>query len=157
MNETKIKFIKNDFTDLLQQLKPEQKGKWGLMNAHQMVEHVTAFFKISTGRLNFRLVSPVEHLPKLREFLWSDKEFRENTKGPESVIPAEPLPVHHATIGIAIEKLEREISSFFETFKNDPEKKTLHPVFGELNFEDWVQLHYKHVMHHAKQFDLLQR
>ncbi len=155
MKESKIKFIKTDFIALLHSLTSEQKGKWGLMNAQQMIEHVTAFFKISTGRISFSLVSPAEHLPKLREFLWSDKEFRENTKGPETVIPAEPLPIRHATIGIAIEKLEREINSFFEIFKNDPEKKIVHPVFGELNFEDWLQLHYKHIRHHAKQFDLL--
>ena len=46
MNETKIKFIKNDFTDLLQQLQPEQKGKWGLMNAHQMVGNQIPFFSV---------------------------------------------------------------------------------------------------------------
>ena len=155
MQESKIKFIKTDFIGLLQPLTPELKGKWGLMNAQQMVEHVTDFFKISTARISFPLVSPLEQLPKLREFLWSDKEFRENTKGPESIIPAVPLPMRHLTIQIAIEKLEREVDSFFETFKNNTEKKVLHPVFGELNFEDWVQLHFKHTQHHAKQFDLL--
>ncbi len=155
MQEIKSNFIKNEFTTLLHNLNREQKGKWGLMNAQQMVEHVTDFFKISTERLSFPLVTPLEHLPKLREFLWSDKEFKENTKGPISVIPAEPLPLRNATISVAIDKLEKEIKLFFEFFKNDSEKKTLHPVFGELNFEDWIQLHYKHIIHHAKQFELL--
>ena len=155
MNESKIKFIKTDFIALLKPLAPEQRGKWGLMNAQQMVEHVTDFFKISTNRISFPLVSPLEQLPKLKEFLWSDKEFRENTKAPESIIPAVPLPMHHPTIQIAIEKLEREIDLFFEIFKNNREKIAAHPVFGELNFEDWVQLHYKHTQHHAKQFELL--
>jgi len=155
MIDSKIKFIKTDFIALLTPLLPEQKGKWGLMNAQQMVEHVTDFFKISTGIISFPLVSPVEQLPKLREFLWSDKEFRENTKAPESIIPAVPLPMRYPTIQIAIRKLESEVDSFLETFKNDSERKVLHPVFGELNFEDWVQLHYKHTQHHAKQFYLL--
>ena len=155
MNESKIKFIKTDFIALLKPLVPEQKGKWGLMNAQQMVEHVTDFFKISTGRISFPVVSPAEQLPKLKEFLWSDKQFRENTKAPENIIPADPLPIRYPTIQIAIEKLDREIGSFFETFKNDLEKKASHPVFGELNFDDWVQLHYKHLQHHAKQFELL--
>lgn len=155
MQIKKVQFIQNDFTKLLNNLKPEQTGKWGLMNAQQMVEHVIDFFKISTGKLFFPIVSSPEHLPKLREFLWSDKEFKENTKGPTSVIPAEPLPIRNITISVAIDKLQNEINLFFEFFKNDAEKKTTHPVFGELNFEDWVQLHYKHVIHHAKQFELL--
>ena len=37
-------------------------------------------------------------------------------------------------------------------FKNNPAAKTSHPVFGDLDFEEWVLLHYKHVTHHLKQF-----
>jgi hypothetical protein len=48
--------------------------------------------------------------------------------------------------------LERQVQYFFQYFSGDEEKKTLHPVFGELNFEEWVQLHHKHVKHHLKQF-----
>jgi oxepin-CoA hydrolase/3-oxo-5,6-dehydrosuberyl-CoA semialdehyde dehydrogenase len=155
MNETKIQFIQSDFIKRLEHLPAEQKGKWGLMNAQQMVEHVTSFFKISTGRLSFPLVTPVEHLPKLRAFLWSDGEFRENTKAPGNIIPAEPLPAYNANMSIAIQKLEKEIALFFDSFKNDVSKKVLHPVFGELNYEDWIQLHYKHLLHHAKQFNLV--
>ena len=155
MNEEKLKFIQTDFVTLLDQLSAEQTGKWGLMNGQQMVEHVTSFFKVSTGRLVFPLVTPAELLPKLRAFLWSEAEFKENTKAPGNVIPAAPLPVHNASTTIAIEKLKKEINLFLETFKNDPTTKILHPVFGELNFEDWVQLHHKHLIHHAKQFNLL--
>jgi len=38
---------------------------------------------------------------------------------------------------------------------DDKLKTTLHPVFGELNFEEWILLHYKHVTHHLKQFGLI--
>ena len=31
----------------------------------------------------------------------------------------------------------------------------LHPVFGELNFEEWALLHYKHVTHPLRRFGLL--
>lgn len=51
--------------------------------------------------------------------------------------------------------LERSIKAFEDHFKDDAGKKTSHPVFGELKFEEWVLLHYKHVMHHAKQFGLV--
>ena len=152
MDQTKIDYLKN-FIPLLANLKGDEKGKWGKMNAQQMTEHVSAFFKVSTQKIHFPLTTPLEHLPKYKEFLWSDKEFKENTKAP--VLPEEPLPLHYATMQLAIDDLKKSLADFFEFFKNDPLKTTLHPAFGELNFDEWVQLHYKHVTHHVKQFGLM--
>lgn len=155
MNQEKIKFIQQQFILLVQTLSINTKPKWGLMNAQQMVEHVTAFFNISTEKIKFPLVTPEEHLPKLKAFLHSDKPFQENTKAPESVIPATPLPLQYADMPTAINKLQQAIDDFFIFFKDDKSKTTLQPVFGYLNFEDWILLHYKHCMHHARQFNLI--
>ncbi|MEO5782016.1 MAG: DUF1569 domain-containing protein, partial [Ginsengibacter sp.] len=81
------------------------------------------------------------------------KEFKENTKAP--VLPEEPLPLRYTTMQQAKEELTKSVDEFFEFFKNDADKKTLHPAFGELNFDEWVQLHHKHVIHHLKQFVLM--
>lgn len=155
MTEEKRAFLKNDLITLLQKLKGDEKGKWGKMNAQQMVEHLSSFFKVSTEKLHFDLTTPTEHLPRYREFLMSDKEFKENTKAPASVLPEEPLPLQYSTMQESMDDLECNIEDFFEYFKNDPFKTTLHPAFGELNFDQWVQLHHKHVTHHLKQFGLL--
>ncbi len=155
MNQTKINFLQNDIIHRLKNLETNTKGKWGVMNAQQMVEHVAAFFKISTEKIKFPLVTPTEHLEKFKAFLLSDKEFKENTKAPKEIIGDEPLPLQHSSMKGAIDELENEIKTFFEYFKHHPLKKTLHPVFGELNFSEWVQLHHKHVTHHFKQFGLL--
>lgn len=155
MDEQKWNFISKEYTPLLLNLPGDAAGKWGKMNAQQMVEHVTAFFLVSSGKIKFPLVTPVEHLPKYKEFLLSDKQFRENTKAPTGIIGEEALPVRYANMKEAIEKLEASIAAFEEYFKEDAEKKTVHPVFGELNFEEWVLLHYKHVMHHSRQFGLV--
>ena len=155
MDEQKLKFITIDCIPLFKNLTADAVGKWGKMNAQQMAEHVTAFFKVSTEKIKFDLVTPAEHLPKYKEFLLSDKEFRENTKAPAGVIGEEPLPLRYANMEEALGKLTEAIADFENYFKADPDKKTLHPVFGELNFEEWVLLHYKHVTHHLKQFGLL--
>jgi hypothetical protein len=68
------------------------------------------------------------------------------------VLPEEPLPLRSGSMDEALAELEREVSSFFDYFSENQQKKTLHPAFGELNFEEWVQLHHKHVKHHLKQF-----
>lgn len=153
MNQEKFNFISTEFILLLNALPAETVGKWGKMNGQQMVEHLAGFFKVSTGKIKFPLVTPVEHLPRYKEFLNSDKEFRENTKAP--VLPEEPLPVRFATMNESINELDRDIKEFVNLFSNNEELKTTHPVFGELNFDEWVLLHYKHVTHHLRQFGLI--
>ena len=155
MNQEKFNFLKNKFLPLLKNLPADAKGKWGKMNGQQMVEHVSGFFAVSYEKLKFPLVTPVEHLPKYKEFLMSEKEFRENTKAPDNVLPEEPTPLRNASMDEAIKALEKSVHYFFTYFSENPDKKTLHPVFGELNFAEWVQLHHKHVTHHLKQFGLI--
>lgn len=155
MDQDKLNFITKEYIPLLKNLQPGSIGKWGKMNGQQMVEHVAAFFYVSSEKIKFDLVTPPEHLPKFKEFLLSDKEFRENTKAPLNVIGEEPLLLRYATMSEAMENLKRSIAVFEAYFKDDPAKKTVHPVFGELNFEEWVLLHYKHVTHHLRQFELL--
>jgi oxepin-CoA hydrolase/3-oxo-5,6-dehydrosuberyl-CoA semialdehyde dehydrogenase len=130
-------------------------ANWGKMNFQQMIEHVADFFKVSTNKIQLPLVSNAEHLPKLREFLLSDKPFRENTKAPAAIIPDEPLPVRNETIEIATSKLEKQIQNFVTYFEQNKDAVTTHPVFGPLNFDEWILLHYKHVQHHCKQFGLI--
>ena len=153
MDEQKLTFLTDKFIPLLKNLPASAIGKWGKMNGQQMVEHVAGFFKVSTGKIHFPLVTPVEHLPKYKEFLLSEKEFRENTKAP--VLPEEPMPLRFATMQEAVDDLEKEVKEFVKKFSSGEIIIAQHPVFGDLNFEEWVLLHYKHVVHHAKQFRLM--
>lgn len=155
MDVQKLNFVTKESVLLFKNLSADSMGKWGKMNAQQTVEHLAAFFNVSAGKIKFDLVTPVEHLPKYKEFLLSDKEFRENTKAPTSVIGEEALPLLYANMEAALEKLTESIAAFENYFKDEPLKTSLHPVFGELNFEEWVLLHYKHVTHHLRQFELM--
>jgi oxepin-CoA hydrolase/3-oxo-5,6-dehydrosuberyl-CoA semialdehyde dehydrogenase len=152
MDQQKLNFIKGEFLNRLQSLPADAKGKWGKMNGQQMVEHVAGFFKVSTDKIKFPLVTPVEHLPKFKDFLLSDKEFRENTKAPADVVPEEPVAVSKSSMKEALEELREEVNHFVKYFEDHPGARTTHPVFGELDFDEWVLLHYKHVTHHLKQF-----
>ena len=155
MDTQKLQFVIKESLPLFKNIKGDAIGNWGIMNGQQMLEHVAAFFAVSVGKIKFDLVTPLEHLPKYRDFLFSDKEFRENTKAPLSVIGEETLPLRYASMEEALENLIKSIIDFENYFKVDAEKKTLHPVFGELNFEEWVLLHYKHVRHHLRQFGMM--
>ncbi len=150
--EDKILLLKDDIHFLCTQVAENQKSNWGKMNAWQMLEHVALFFQLSSGKISYDIVTPEADLPKYRSFLLSDKPFRENTLAPEGIIPLEPLPVTQPTFAEAIRQLDADafgFFSFFHTFQGT----TNHPVFGPLNFEDWVALHSKHLTHHRRQFE----
>lgn len=153
MDQQKLYFLSTRLIPLLKSLPVDRLRRWGKMNPQQMIEHLSGFFRVSTNKLHFPLVTPEDQLPKLKEFLRSEKEFRENTKAP--VLPEEPMPVQFASLSDAVDDLEKEINDFLNLFNNEVDLTTQHPVFGNLNFEDWVLLHYKHAAHHLKQFGLL--
>ncbi|MCW3092179.1 MAG: hypothetical protein JWP81_3248 [Ferruginibacter sp.] len=153
MDTAKLNFLSTELVPLLKTLRQDTAMQWGKMNAWQMVEHLAAFFRVSTNKLHFPLVTPADQLPKFKQFLQSDKPFRENTRAP--VLPEEPLPVQFASFEDAINDLEKEIKDFVHQFTTQLGLTTQHPVFGDLNFDEWVLLHHKHVSHHLKQFGLL--
>ncbi len=155
MDVLKRDFIIKACLPIFKSLSATAVSKWGKMNGQQMVEHVTAIFIVSTGKIKTDLVTAVEQLPHFKVFLLSDKPFRENTKAPVNIIGEEPSPTRYANMEAALEKLASAISDFENYFNADTEKKTMHPVFGELNYAEWVLFHYKHVTHHLRQFGLI--
>lgn len=152
MNNAKEIFLKKDFVPLLEKLKANEKGKWGIMNAQQMVEHFADAVKNANGKLVLPLLNEGERLQKYREFLMSEEPFKENTKNP--LIPEEGVPLRRPDMPSAINKLQKELDYFFEIFENHPELKTGNAFFGELNYEMNIQLLHKHAMHHLRQFRL---
>lgn len=122
------------------------------MNVQQMIEHFTDVMMVASGKIKLPVATPPDRLPKFREFMMSEKPFKENTKSP--VLAEEPVPLKKHTKEAAIGKLQEEIIYFFETFEKSPGLKTSNPVFGELDFEMNIQLLYKHALHHLKQFGI---
>lgn len=155
MDTSKIDFITTGFLQKLEGLTEAGRPMWGVMNAQEMVEHLADFFNVATEKIKVELVTPEEHLPRYMEFLMSDKPFKENTKAPVTLIGEKPLPLRFASLHEAKNNLKKAVEDFTGYFKELTERKTLHPVFGELNFDEWTRLHYKHVVHHLTQFSLL--
>ena len=153
MNEDKINFLKNDFIFLLKHLAPDAQGSWGVMNGHQMVEHLVDVVKNASGKLKLPNVNEGEKLEKARAFMMSDKPFAENIRNP--FISQTPPAPRKVTIQAAIEKLQQELNYFFEVFDKNPALTTHNAFFGELDFAANVHLLYKHAKHHLKQFGLV--
>jgi len=152
MSLGKENFLRTKFISLLQRLEANTPARWGKMNLQQMIEHFTDVTMVASGKIKLPIATPADKLQKYREFMLSEKQFKENTKSP--VLPPEPLPLKKHTKEAAIGKLQEELIYFFEVFENEPAKKTVHPAFGELNFEENIQIMHKHAVHHLRQFGI---
>ncbi len=150
MHLNKENFLRTQLVPLLQRVPAGTIPRWGKMTFHHMVEHLADVWKVANGSIRLELLTPPEKLPALREFLMSELPFRENTKS--QALPEGLLPLRTHTVQAAIGYLQQEIIHFFELFKDNQSLKTLHPVFGELDFSENVQCLYKHCQHHLKQF-----
>lgn len=149
----KEKFVRTDFLRLLENLSAQEKGKWGVMNGQEMVEHMSYSLRMANGRDQYELVTAPENVERMQAFVRSDKEFKPGTKN--VLLPEVAVPAQKNTMKESISELKEEIEAFFLYFKTKPDAKLVNPFFGELDYELWIDLLYKHCLHHAKQFGLL--
>jgi hypothetical protein len=154
MNAEKIDFLKNRFVHLLKQLPTDTAPKWGKMTVQQMTEHFSDAVRIASGKsLHADIITPPEHLQKMRDFILSEKPFRENTGNP--LMPEIPAPVRNPSFDEATGELQTEIRFFFQVFEKNHLQVTRNPFFGDLNFDQNIHLLYKHAQHHLKQFGIV--
>lgn len=152
MSFEKENFLRTRLVRYLQQLDPATRPLWGKMNVQQMIEHFAGdAVRNASGRLKIeKIMTLPENLQRMREFMMSDKPFKENIKNP--LLKEEPAPLRFHTVQAAIGALQQELIYFFEAFAKDPQLLTRNPFFGDLNFEQNVQLLHKHAIHHLRQF-----
>jgi hypothetical protein len=153
MNQQQVNFLKNEVVFHLKHLAPDAKGSWGKMNGQQMVEHLAEILKVANGRIHQPVLPDKTRMEKSYAWLMTDKPFRENTINP--LLPEEPRPEEYNTMQQAIEAVQKELDHFFEVYAATPGLRIENPVFGNLNFDEQVQLLYKHTQHHLKQFGLI--
>jgi hypothetical protein len=149
----KLNFISEEFPKLLQMLDPNAKGSWGVLNGQQMIEHMTDSVSMASGNNNQELHTALDLVSRYKDFAMSDKEFKPNT--PNALLSDTPTPFINSTIQEAINEYNSQVAAFINYFENNKGGVLMNPIFGELNFEEWIHLFYKHAVHHSKQFGLL--
>ena len=150
----KKQFLRSELTKIFSTLSSDQKGKWGKMNAQQMVEHMSDAFRWANGRTPVKAMHSPEITQRSYAFMMTEKPFRENT--PNQLLSDVPAPVKHKNMADAVVELQSEIDHFFKVYADNVGLRTINPFFGNLNFEEQVQLLHKHATHHAKQFGLVE-
>ena len=115
----KEKFIKSGFVNLLQNLNPNAKGQWGVMNAQEMVEHMSYSFRQANGKEKYELVTALENVERMQAFVLSDREFKPNTKN--LLLPEVAIPAQKSSMQESIKELKEEIADFFAFFIKHPQ------------------------------------
>ena len=148
----KAAFLRSEYTMVLARLAPDTHRKWGKMIVLQMIEHMGDYVRIANGKTRHDIVSPADMLPKMQGFLASEKPFRENT--PNALMADEPSPVKHLSVADAINELQAELDHFFVVHESEQGRVTPNPFFGNLVYDQQIQLLHKHATHHLRQFGL---
>src|SRR5690606_32458996 len=99
------------------------------------------------------IVTPEERLPAYRQFLMSDQPFTQNIPNP--LVGENPPALRFENLETAKTKLLAALENFHKFFAENPEAKPIHPFFGPLNHDEWLQFQRKHFQHHFTQFGLI--
>lgn len=128
--------------------------EWGKMNAVQMLEHLGLAMAFSCNKHEkLAILTPPEKIERYKQFLYSEMEMQHSLPSP--LQGDVPPPPHSDNLMIARQYLLDEISDFDAYFQQHPTEKTVHHVFGMLDYEEWKAFHRKHFLHHFKQFGML--
>ena len=137
----------------LNKLKPTTQPLWGSMTSQRMVEHLSDSLKMAVGQNVFPLEIPQDRIPRMKEFLFSDKPMAKNI---EVLFAKKNEKLRCDDLEFAIDELTENWLEFEEYFAQNDSSTAVHPYYGELNFEEWNRLHSKHFTHHLHQFGLIQ-
>jgi hypothetical protein len=147
----KAAFLQNEYLPAIRSIAVGTTPLFGKMNVQQMIEHMADSIRLAYGRPELTtILTPEEHLEKMRAFLASDKPFRENT--PNAMLPDVPAAPRAAHVDASIEELQDAIEELFGVFAAQPDLEVLNPFFGVLDYEMTMHLLHKHALHHLRQF-----
>ena len=136
----------------LQKLKHDQKPLWGKMTPQHMVEHLYKTMQASINEITFNIFTDEKRIPVLKRLFLGDrdlpKEFMNPAVGPDLI------ELDFKDLRSAINELENIFFKYEKFFMENPDTKTIHPVFGYLTKSEWDLFHKKHFKRHLAQFGL---
>jgi oxepin-CoA hydrolase/3-oxo-5,6-dehydrosuberyl-CoA semialdehyde dehydrogenase len=147
-------FFQTKIPKIIDNVKGDEPANWGLMNVHQMLEHLLFPLNFAITEAPIILVTPEEKLPRQREFLESEYGMPKNFKTP--FLPVDKtVPLIKTNLEESKQLLKDTILQFLSIINTAEFKTKLHPVFGQLDKQQWLTFQYKHFSHHFMQFGLL--
>ena len=151
MQNQRLVFLQETFFERISTVEPDRTPAWGKMNLQQMIEHLSDSVRMANGvSPHAEILTPADRLQAVRDFLYSEKEFRPETRN--ALMGDVPPPVRQASLDLSMQELREELDRFVRRFDAEASHTERNPFFGDLDAEGWQRLFYKHFMHHLKQF-----
>lgn len=136
----------------ISKLAPDAQPLWGSMGPQRMIEHLSDTVALALGEHSFTLSIPEDKVEKAQEFIASEHPMPKNF---EVSFAKMDVPLRNPEMALSIDELVSRWMEFEELYENNPGMTSLHPNFGNLNYDQWKRLHSKHITHHFAQFGLI--
>jgi len=150
-----VEMTEEQIKKCLSKLEENIPPQWGKLTPQTMVEHLAYVYGIAAGEVqNFDIVTPANKLEKMHATLYNYKKFPRGFDFP-LVQQAKIDEPKHNNLKAAIEEFWKARAAYLQYFKENPEAKNNHPVFGPMGKYDWYLMERKHLNHHFEQFNLL--
>ena len=136
------------FAARINALTPQSQRQWGALDSVKMMRHLRCIVDMSlekiveTDRSNF-FSSTIFCFLVFRVIPWPKGKI----KAPDTF-----CPTPEGDFETERKKLLEAISEFIATAEREPNRKTLHPIFGRQTLRYWSLMHGKHLEHHFRQF-----
>ena len=141
-----------DTLDRLSRLQPSAPGRWGRMNAHQMVCHLCDSFRLGLGERDVSSASGV-----LQRTVIKTIALRVPLPWPKGV-PTRPEADQEigGTPPVDFARDTRDLVTMISRFAghNRDFQFGVHPSFGAMSEWEWMRWGYLHTDHHLRQFGL---
>jgi Protein of unknown function (DUF1569) len=142
----------SEIAQSLNHLQSDQKPLWGKMTPQHMVEHLYKTVQASINEITLNVFTEERKIPILKKLFFGarplPKEFMNPAIGPDR------SKLEFKDLNGAIVELENVVQRYDQFFTANPTIKTVHPIFGNLNKEEWDIFHQKHFKHHLSQFGI---
>lgn len=144
------KAVRRAILDRIARVKPDSKGLWGKMTAHQMLCHLSDGYRFSLGEKPASMASGLFQRTIMK---WG--ALYAPIQWPQGV-PTRPEMEQGlgGTPPITFEKDRADLVANLERFSRGASKYPLHPIFGELTQNEWLRWGYLHADHHLRQFGI---
>ncbi|MCB0728998.1 MAG: DUF1569 domain-containing protein [Ignavibacteriae bacterium] len=142
---------REDILERLSKIKNNTEPKWGKMNSHQMIVHLSEPLRVALGDITVPLIeseysNPPFNIQVSQTLPWPNNaptipEFDQFEKRME-------IKDFDSDLNTLLELIDR----FSKLEDGDP--IPTHPLFGYLTNEEWARTLWRHIDHHLNQFGL---
>ncbi len=140
--------------ETLDRLTIDARPKWGILTPQHMVEHIEFFLRFATSQEPVEIVTPEHRIERFQESLWNYRPMPESFDNP-LLRKGKTEDLRFESLEAAKEGLLEAWDHYHEFFKQHPDVKTSHVIFGMLDKEHWDLVNRKHFDHHFRQFGLI--